>query len=112
VLARLARTTRRDANIRVQEEEIMGNSVQFIGWTVVIALVGGVVGIALVLVSSAFLPWFIGRMTPAMDEEKEIARGNVAAAEYFGRVVAASILGMSAVVAAAVLGAIIAVLHS
>ena len=51
-------------------------------------------------------------MTPAMDEEKEIARGNVAAAEYFGRVVAASILGMSVVAAAAILGAIIAVLSS
>jgi len=90
----------------------MGSHMQYIGWTVVIALVGGVVGIALVLISSAFLPWFIGRMTPAMDEEKEIARGNVAAAQYFGRVVAASILGMSVVVAAAILGAIIAVLSS
>jgi len=83
-----------------------------IGWAVTFSVVGGVVGIVLVLVSSAFLPWFIGRMTPAMDEEKEIARGNVAAAEYFGRVVAASILGMSVVVAAAILGAIIAVLSS
>ena len=90
----------------------MGSHMQYVGWTVVIALLGGVLGIALVLVSSAFLPWFIGRMTPAMDEEKEIARGNIAAAEYFGRVVAASILAMSVVVAAAILGAINAVLSS
>jgi len=82
-----------------------------VSWAILYALVGGVVGIMLVLLSSAFLPWFIGRMTPEMNEEKEIARGNVAAAEYFGRVVAASILGVSIVVAAAVLGGIIAALY-
>jgi uncharacterized membrane protein YjfL (UPF0719 family) len=82
-----------------------------IGWAVTFSVVGGIVGIVLVLVSSAFLPWFIGRMTPAMDEEKEIARGNVAAAQYFGRVVAASILGVAIVVAAAVFAGIIAALH-
>ena len=87
------------------------NVMENIGWAVTFAVVGGVVGIVLVLVSSAFLPWFIGRMTPAMDEEKEIARGNVAAAQYFGRVVAASILGVAIVVAAAVFAGIIAALH-
>jgi hypothetical protein len=50
-------------------------------------------------------------MTPAIDEDKEIARGNQAVAEYFGRVVAASILGMSIIVAAAVLGGLISAFH-
>ena len=82
-----------------------------IGWAVVFSFIGGVVGIALVLVSSFILPRLIERMTPNIDEEKEIARGNTAVAEYFGRIAAASIIGMSIVVAAAVLGGIIAGLY-
>jgi len=82
-----------------------------IGWAVVFSFIGGVVGIALVLVSSFILPRLIERMTPNIDEEKEIARGNTAVAEYFGRIAAASIIGMSIVVAAAVLGGIIAALY-
>jgi hypothetical protein len=50
-------------------------------------------------------------MTPNIDEDKEIARGNVAVAQYFGRVVAASIIGVSIVIAAAVGCGIIAALH-
>lgn len=84
---------------------------QNIGWAAIFVFVGGIVGIALVLLSSLFLPKFIDRMTPNLDEQKEIARGNVAVAEYFGRVVSASILGVSLVVSAAVLGGILAALH-
>ena len=82
-----------------------------IGWAVVFSVVGGVVGVALVLASSLVLPRLIERMTPNLDEEKEIARGNVAVAQYFGRIVAASIIGVSIVIAAAVLGGIIAALY-
>jgi uncharacterized membrane protein YjfL (UPF0719 family) len=82
-----------------------------IGWAVVFSVIGAVVGVALVLASSLVLPRLIERMTPNIDEEKEIARGNVAVAQYFGRIVAASIIGMSIVVAAAVLGGIIAALY-
>jgi len=82
-----------------------------IGWAVVFSFVGGVVGVALVLAASLVLPRLIERVTPNIDEEKEIARGNVAVAQYFGRVVAAGIIGISIVVAAAVLGGIIAALR-
>ena len=82
-----------------------------IGWAVVFSFVGGVVGVLLVLAASLVLPRLIERMTPNIDEEKELARGNVAVAQYFGRVVAASIIGISIVVAAAVLGGIIAALR-
>lgn len=88
----------------------MAEVVQNIGWAVVYSVVGGLVGIVLVLLASLFLPALINRMTPHIDEEKEIARGNVAVAEYFGRVVGASILGVSLVVAAAVFAGIIAAL--
>jgi hypothetical protein len=97
--------------IQVTELPAWQLTLQNIGWAVIFAIVGGIVGIALILAGAMFLPRLIERMTPSLDEEKEIARGNVAVAEYFGRVVAASILGMSLVVAAAVVAGIIAALH-
>jgi len=89
----------------------MSQVAQNIGWAVVFSVVGGVVGVALVLASSLVLPRLIERMTPNLNEEKEIARGNVAVAQYFGRIVAASIIGTSIVIAAAVLGGTIAALY-
>jgi hypothetical protein len=84
---------------------------QNMGWAVVFSVLGGVIGIVLVMLSSLVLPRLIERMTPNINEEKEIVRGNVAVAQYFGRIVAASIIGISIVVAAAVLGGIIVALH-
>lgn len=82
-----------------------------IGWSVVFSVVGGVIGMVLVIASSFILPVLIDRMTPNIDEQKEIVRGNSAVGEYYGRVVSSSILGVSIVVAAAVLGGIMAALH-
>ncbi|MBI4586804.1 MAG: hypothetical protein HY717_22545 [Planctomycetes bacterium] len=82
-----------------------------IGWAVVFSVLGGAVGMGLVLASARVLPKLIDRMTPDLDEAKEIARGNAAVAEYFGRIVSAGILGISLVIAAAVLGGILAALH-
>jgi uncharacterized membrane protein YjfL (UPF0719 family) len=82
-----------------------------LGWAVAYALAGAVAGAVLMLLCTMILPRIVNRMTPNIDEEKEIARGNRAVAEYFGRIVAATILGMSIVVAAAVLGGILAALH-
>jgi hypothetical protein len=89
----------------------MFETVRNIGWSMVFSFVGGLVGMALILVASLIVPGLINRMTPDIDEHKEIARGNSAVAEYYGRVVAAVILGLSIVVAAAVLGGVIAALH-
>lgn len=83
-----------------------------VAWAVLFALVGGIVGIGMVMLASAFLPRLINRLTPRLDEEKEIARGNQAVAEYFGRIAAAAIIGSSIVIAAAVLAGILAALHS
>jgi hypothetical protein len=82
-----------------------------IGWSMVFSLIGGLVGMVLVLIASLIVPGLIDRMTPDIDEHKEIARGNTAVAEYYGRLVGAVILGLSIVVAAAVLGGVIAALH-
>jgi uncharacterized membrane protein YjfL (UPF0719 family) len=89
----------------------MTETIRNIGWSVVFSFIGGLVGMALVLVSSLIVPRLIDRLTPNIDEQKEIARGNSAVAEYFGRVAGATIVGMSLVIAAAVLGGIIAALH-
>jgi hypothetical protein len=83
----------------------------WIAWAVVYTLVGGIVGLALILVSCAIVPRVVNKLTPHIDEEKEIVRGNRAVAEYFGRIVAAGIIGVSLIVAAAVLGGIMAALH-
>ncbi len=82
-----------------------------IGWSLIFSIVGAVIGIILVIASSLVLPALINRLTPNIDEQKEIARGNSAVGEYFGRVVGSAILGISIVVAAAVLGGIIAALY-
>jgi hypothetical protein len=88
----------------------MPDVLQNLLWSIAFSMVGGLVGILMVLAASAFLPRLIDRMTPALDEGKEIARGNTAVAQYFGRVTAASIIGASIVIAAAVLGGILAAL--
>ena len=82
-----------------------------LGWAVGIVALGGIVGIGLVLLAATHLPRLIDRLTPNLDEGKEIARGNMAVAQYFGLIVAGSIVGLSIVIAAAVLGGIVAVLH-
>ena len=89
----------------------MTGTISNIGWAMVFMIIGGLIGIAMVIASSLILPGLIDRMTPNIDEQKEIARGNTAVGEYFGRIVAAAILGVSIVAAAAVLGGIIPALH-
>lgn len=79
-----------------------------IGWAVIFAVVGGLVGIVLMMVAAVLIPKLLDRLTPDLDEDKELARGNRAVAEYFGRVVSACIMGMSIIIAAAILGGILA----
>jgi hypothetical protein len=89
----------------------MIETISNIGWSMIFSLVGAMVGMALVLLASAVVPRMMARLTPNIDEEKEIVRGNGAVAEYYGRVVGACIVGISIVIAAAVLGGILSALH-
>jgi len=89
----------------------MLDTVRNIGWSVVFSFIGGLIGMLLVLIASLIIPGLIDRLTPDIDEHKEIVRGNRAVAEYYSRIVGAVILGLSIVVAAAVLGGVIAALH-
>ena len=89
----------------------MVETIQNIGWSIVFSVVGGLLGMVLVLMASVVVPRLVDRLTPNIDEQKEIVRGNGAVAEYYGRLVAAAILGVSIVVAAAVLAGVMAALH-
>ena len=89
----------------------MVETIRNIGWSLVFSVISALIGMVLVLVSSLFIPRLLDRLTPNIDEQKEISRGNQAVADYYGRVVGAAILGVSLVVAAAVLGGTLAALH-
>ena len=78
-----------------------------LGWAAVFMVVTAAIGVILILAAAMVIPKFLDRLTPAIDEEKEIARGNRAVAEYFGRLGAAAIIGVSIIIAAAIIGGIL-----
>ncbi|MCM2267731.1 MAG: hypothetical protein NDI60_08185 [Elusimicrobiales bacterium] len=80
-------------------------------WAVLFAMTGAAAGAILLIRISARIPAVFNKLTPNIDEGKEIVRGNRAVADYFGRIVSAAIIGVSLIIAAAVLGALIAALH-
>jgi hypothetical protein len=88
-------------------QEILVN----IAWAIIFTIVGGSVGVFLILLATLVIPKILARLTPNMNEDKEIARGNQAVAEYFGRIVAATIIGVSIVIAAAIFAGVIAALY-
>jgi hypothetical protein len=77
------------------------------GWAAVFMAVSAAVGVVLILGAAMLIPKLLDRLTPNIDEEKEIARGNRAVAEYFGRLAAAAILSISIIIAAAIIGGIL-----
>jgi len=79
----------------------MNNDILYI---LLYTLVGGGLGTLIILCVARFVPGLIDRLTPNIDEQKEIVRGNQAVAQFHGLVSAAVIIGVSIVVAAAVLG--------
>ena len=79
----------------------MNNDILYI---LLYTLVGGGLGTLIILFVARFVPGLIDRLTPNIDEQKEIVRGNQAVAQFHGLVSAAVIIGVSIVVAAAVLG--------
>ncbi len=82
----------------------MRDMIMNLGWATVFMAVSAAVGVVLIMVAARVIPKFLDRLTPAIDEEKEIARGNRAVAEYFGRLGAAAIIGISIIIAAAIIG--------
>ncbi len=69
-------------------------------------ILGGILGFVFMLLGVLLLPKILNKLTPNIDEEKEIARGNLAVAKYFGSIVHAAIIGMSIIIAAAIIAGI------
>lgn len=71
--------------------------------TLVYAAGSAVVGVLFFAIALMLAPKLINRITPHIDEEKEILKGNVAVAVYFGLLVGAACVGLSIIIAAAIL---------
>jgi len=82
-----------------------------IGWAITFSVIGALLGSCMVIIAAGFLPKMVDKLTPMIDEDKEILRGNLAVAEYFGRITSSAIIGVSIVIAASILGGLIAGLH-
>ncbi len=70
-------------------------------------VIGGAAGIIMMLLASFIVPKIMGHMTPNINEEKEIVRGNLAVATYYGQVTQAVIIAIGIIIAAAVIAAIL-----
>lgn len=70
-------------------------------------ILGGLLGLVFMLVGSMIIPKLVNRLTPKIDEEKEIARGNMAVANYFSAIVSSAIIGMSIIIAAAIIAGLL-----
>ena len=66
-------------------------------------LIATVMGFAVMLLGAFLVPKIVDKFTPNINEEKEIVRGNMAVAHYFGGIVQAVIIGMSIIIAAAII---------
>ena len=70
-------------------------------------LIGAVVGIIVMSISSIVIPKLLNKMSRKIDEEHELVRGNLAVATYYGQIIHAVIIGISIIVAAAIIAAIL-----
>ncbi|MBI4214457.1 DUF350 domain-containing protein [archaeon] len=69
-------------------------------------VLGVVIGFIAMLIATVGLPALINKLTPDLDEGKEIRRGNIAVAQYFGQVVGASIIGVAIIIGSAIIAGI------
>ena len=71
-------------------------------WSALYAIFGSILGGVLLVFWAFWIPKILNRFTRQIDEEKEMLRGNVAVAQYFGMIVASLILGLSGIIAVAI----------
>lgn len=75
-------------------------------WALSFSVLGLCIGLAAFAFAVRVIPRAVDRMTPNIDEAKEMLRGNQAIGEYYGRVVSATILGAALIIAAAIIAGI------
>jgi uncharacterized membrane protein YjfL (UPF0719 family) len=74
--------------------------------SVVYTVLGGILGILMMGLAAFIVPKLVNALTPNIDEEKEILRGNLAVATYSGKITQAVIIGISIIIAAAIIAGI------
>jgi len=83
-----------------------GTLIENITLAVIYTVLGGVLGVLLMALSAFIVPRIVDLMTPRINDEKEIAKGNLAVATYVGQITQAVILGISIIIAAAIISGI------
>jgi hypothetical protein len=69
---------------------------------ILLSAIAAILGSLLLWVITLILPRLVARFSPHLDEEREIAEGNRAVADFHGRVVSALILGVSLIIATSI----------
>lgn len=64
--------------------------------------VGGIIGIGVMALALKLVPKIVDSITPNINDERELVRGNMAVATYIAQVTQAVIIGISIIIAAAV----------
>ncbi len=70
-------------------------------WPILYTLSSVAVGVGCLFALTIVLPRILSKFTPHIEEEREIAAGNRAVAEYHGRIVSSLVIGVSIIIAAA-----------
>jgi hypothetical protein len=81
---------------------VIDDALTAIGYTVI----GGVIGIVFMAIGVVVLQFLAERLTKKIDDEKELLRGNVAVANYNGRIIEGMLIGMAIIIAAAIIAGI------
>jgi hypothetical protein len=87
---------------KIEEMTMNESGMSGMGSASLSTVIGAAIGIAVFILATLLIPKLVERFSTHIDEQKEIARGNQAVAEYYGRIVSACILGVSIIIAAAV----------
>jgi len=85
-------------------------AIEALNWNIYLAviytLIGGLLGLILIGMATLIIPKIVDRLTPTIDDEKELLRGNLAVATYIGKVTQAVIIGVSIIIAAAIIAGV------
>jgi ABC-type antimicrobial peptide transport system permease subunit len=73
---------------------------------IIYTLIGSILGLIIMCAFTYIIPKIVDRLTPTIDDEKEILRGNLAVATYSGMITQAVIIGLSIIVASAIIAGI------
>ena len=71
-------------------------------WT----LFSAVIGVIISILSAVLIPKIVDKLTPEVDEQKEIKKGNVAVATYMGQIVAGVTIAIGLIIAAAIIAGV------